>query len=157
LVLISLNGRIYYEIKRRYRNVLLQRHSNKTNNSIITNTNFYNHKLNRTRNISRSPITMTLCDSDRQLCSTTMNLTENESLVMSKMSPKSPTHTNNPESVLRINFKERKHRPLSPVQIPAHRHASLKRTYSYVDKNHCTQVIFLLVKIYIYFYTFRMM
>lgn len=135
---MSLNGRIYYEIKRRYKNVLLQRHSTKINDSLTINNNntnnLYNHKLNHQRNISTSPITVTLCDSDRHLCSTTMNFTENESLVLSKLP------MNNNESILRINFKEKKLRPIRQVQSLEQRKSSLRRTYSYADKNHCTQV-----------------
>jgi len=108
----------------------------------MTNTNnnsLYKRKLNQTSNRSRSPITITLCDSDRQLCSTIINNPENNSLIMSKVIPKSSI--NNNESVLRINFKEKKNRPIVSIQSPDHhRKSSLKRTYSYVDKNHCTQV-----------------
>lgn len=140
LVLMSLNGRIYYEIKRRYKNVLLQRHSTKMTDS-ITNTNsnsLYNHKLKYTTKnaATSSPITVTLCDSDRQLCSTTINYLENDSLILSKISPKSPVN----ESILRINFKEKKTRPMISIQNLEQRRALLKQTYSFVDKNHCTQV-----------------
>ncbi|CAF0755113.1 unnamed protein product [Adineta steineri] len=140
LVLISLNGRIYYEIKRRYRSVLLQRHSNKLNESITTTNNnnhnnhsLYTRKLNQTSNHSRSPVTVTLCDSDRQLCSSTIHYTENDSLVI----PKSPVLNN--ESVLRINFKAKKFRPAVSKQLSGDRKLSLKRAYSYIDNNHCTQ------------------
>ena len=79
---------------------------------------------------------MTLCDSDRQLCSTTVNCTENDSLVLSKISPKS--HVD--ESVLRINFKEKKSRPIMSIQSHEQRQGSLKTRYAFADKNHCTQV-----------------
>ena len=109
------------------------------NNSITNTTNsLNNHKQGHTRNNTRSPITVTLCDSDRQLYSTTVNYAESDSLILSKYSPKSST--NNNESILRINFKEKKNRPNSPLQSPKNRRSPLKRTYSYVDKNHCTQV-----------------
>jgi hypothetical protein len=135
---MSLNGRIYYEIKRRYKNVLLQRHSTKMNDSITnTNTNsLYNHKLKHTKTNSPSPLKVTVCDSDRQFCSTTINYTENDSLVLSKISSKAPVN----ESILRINFKEKKTRPIIQIQSSEQKRASLKQTYSYVDKNHCTQV-----------------
>jgi hypothetical protein len=130
LVLISLNGRIYYEIKRRYKNVLFQRHSNKMNESPT------NHKLISTRNNSHLPIPMTLCDSDRQLCSTTMNYTDNDSIIMAKRSP----IKNEDNSTLRINIKEKKNRPNLSMQMTDSRRSSLQRAYSYVEKNHCTQV-----------------
>jgi hypothetical protein len=138
LVLISLNGRIYYEIKIRYKNVLLQRHSNRMSNSITTTNSLYNHKLNHPKTKSQSPITVTVCDSDRQLCSTTINYIDHDSLILPKTSPKTPI--NNNEAVLRINFKEKKHRPTTPVQLTDHPRSSLKRTYSFIDKSHCTQV-----------------
>lgn len=139
---MSLNGRIYYEIKRRYKNVLLQRHSTKLNESITNNNNntnsngIHNLKHSHHRNKSPSPVTMTLCDSDRQGCSTTINYLDNESLILTKMSPKSPTN----EIGLRINFKEKKTRPIHHSAHP--RSSSLKRTYSFGDKKRCTQVNF---------------
>ncbi|UJR28020.1 hypothetical protein I4U23_009279 [Adineta vaga] len=139
LVLISLNGRIYYEIKRRYRSVLLQRHANQLNESITTvnNNSIYNRKLNQTSIRSRSPITITLCDSDRQMGSSTVNCTENDSLILLKTTPKSLI--NNNESVLRVNRKERKHRSPMSTQSSDQQKSILNRTYSYADKNHCTQ------------------
>jgi hypothetical protein len=132
LVLIFLIGRIYYEIKRRYKNVLLQRHSNKINESPS------NNKLNPIRHNSRTPITMTLCDTDRQLCPTTINYTENDSLIISK---RLPINNNDNNSKLRINVKEKKNRPIIPIQInDSSRRLSLKHAYSFVEKNHCTQV-----------------
>jgi len=110
-------------------------------NDSITNNNtnsFYNHKSNHPIKNSLSPITVGLCDNDRQLCSTTINYTENDSLILSKASLKSPI--NNNESVLRVNFKEKKNRPIISMKIPDHQKSPLKRTYSYIDKNHCTQV-----------------
>jgi hypothetical protein len=80
---------------------------------------------------------MTICDSDRQICST-LNFTENDSLVMSQRSPSMKIHDNN--SKLRINFKEKKNRPILPIQITDSRRSSLKHAYSFVEKNHCTQV-----------------
>ena len=140
LVLMSLNGRIYYEIKIRYKNVLLQRHSSKTNSSLtITNNSLYNRKLNHAKTKSQSPVTVTLCDSERQLCSTTINYLESDSLILSKTVPKSPV--NNNETILRINFKEKKNRPMTPVLLSDRHKSSIKRTYSVLDKNHCTQVI----------------
>ncbi|CAF3368799.1 unnamed protein product [Rotaria sp. Silwood1] len=144
LVLILLNGRIYYEIKRRYKNVLLQRHSNSMNNLMMNNNhnnnnnnNLYNHKLNYKRQNSCSPATVTFGDSDRHMYSSTINYTENDGHVMSKLSSRSLT--NNNESVLRINFKEKKNRPCIPVRLVDHSKTSLKRAYSYIDKNHCEQ------------------
>ncbi|CAF0900219.1 unnamed protein product [Adineta ricciae] len=141
LVLISLNGRIYYEIKRRYKNVLLQRHSNKINEPITTTTNnnsIHNRKVNPTSNRSRSPITVTLCDSDRQMGSSTINCTENESLIMSKTAPNALINKN--ESVLRINFKAKKARPqIESMQYAELQPSTLKRTYSYVNQNSCAQ------------------
>jgi len=131
LVLICLNGRIYYEIKRRYKNVLLQRHSNKINESPS------NNKLSPIRHNSRTPITMTLCDSDRQLSSIPINYTENDSLSMSKLSSMNENDNN---SKLRINFKEKKTRPAIPIQINDTQRLSLKYAYSFAEKNHCTQV-----------------
>jgi hypothetical protein len=131
LVLICLNGRIYYEIKRRYKNLLLQNHSNKINELSS------NNKLISTRNNSRTPITMAICDNDRQLCSTTINLTDNDSLIMSKHLP---IKTNEKDSKLRINFKEKKNRPIIPIQITDSQRSSLQNPYSFVENNHCTSV-----------------
>ena len=94
LVLISLNGRIYYEIKRRYKNVLLQRHSTKISESPS------NYKLSPTRKNSHLPMTMTLCESERS-----MNFTENDSLIMAR---NFANRKSNNDSKLRINFKEKK-------------------------------------------------
>jgi hypothetical protein len=106
----------------------------------ITNTNsnsLYNiNKLKHTKHAVASPITMTLCDSDRQICSTTINYPENDSLVLSKIPPKSPVN----ESILRINFKEKKPRLVMPIQSSEQRKGSIKQTYTFSDKNHCTQV-----------------
>ena len=115
------------------------------------NNSVYNRKLNPTSNHSRSPITVTLLDSDRQVCSTTVNYTENDSLIMPKPTKKSSI--NNHESVLRINFKEKKTKSIVSIQSPDQRKSSLKRTFSYVDKNHCTQVINIL-EIYLVFILF---
>jgi len=142
LVLICLNGRIYYEIKRRYKNVLLQRHSNKINESPS------NHKLTPTRKNSRTPVTMTMCDSDRQLCSTTINFTENDSLIMSKLSS---IKTNKKNSKLRINFKDKKNRP---IQITNSQKLPLKHTYSFVQKNHYAEVNKKKIKKIAYFFKF---
>lgn len=138
---MSLNGRIYYEIKRRYKNVLLQRHSTKLNDSITNNNNsnsLYSLKHTHQRNKSPSPVTMTLCDSDKQGCSTTINYIDNESLILTKMSPKLPTT----ETGLRINFKEKKSRAIHHNSSKRRRASSLKRTYSFGDKKRCTQVSF---------------
>ncbi|CAF2732330.1 unnamed protein product [Rotaria sp. Silwood2] len=144
LVLILLNGRIYYEIKRRYKNVLLQRNSSSmnelmmnNNNNNNNNNNLYSHKVNYKRHNSCSPITITLCDIDRHVYSSTINYAENDGQIMSKLSSRSLT--NNNESVLRINFKEKKNRPSTPIRLVDHSKSSLKRAYSYIDKNHCTQ------------------
>ena len=138
---MSLNGRIYYEIKRGYKNVLLQRHSTKLNESITNNNNnssngLHNSKHSHHRNKSPPPVTMTLCDSDRQVCSTTINYLDNESLILTKISPKLATN----EIGLRINFKEKKTRPIHHLTRP--RSSSLKTTYSFGDKKRCTQVNF---------------
>ena len=123
LVLICLNGRIYYEIKRRYKNILLQRHSNSLNESTSSN-----QKLNLLRKNSHLPITVTLCDSDKQICSTT----ENDSLIISKHL--TIQQTNNTK--LRINFKEKKNRSNIPIQI-----TDKRRSSSFIEKTHCTHVI----------------
>lgn len=80
---------------------------------------------------------MTLCDSDRQLCSSTINYTENDSLILSKLSSNKKNDNN---STLRINFKEKKNRPIIPIQITDSQRSSLKHAYSFVEQNHCTQV-----------------
>ncbi|CAF1273156.1 unnamed protein product [Rotaria sordida] len=129
LVLISLNARIYYEIKRRYKSVLLQRHSNQLNESSS------NHKFNSLTKYTRSPITMTICDSDKQLCSTPINLNENDCLITSKRS----IIKNDNNSTLRINFKEKKNRSIISNQIPIIRRSSLKRAYSFVETKPYTQ------------------
>ena len=140
MVLISLNGRIYYEIKRRYKNVLLQRHSAKISDPSNTNNNsFFTPKSTQRRQHSCSPMTMTLCDSDRQYCSTTINFTDNDSLVMSKVSSKSGGNPHN-ESILRINFKEKKNRSILSRQSSDNRNASLERNCSYLERNPCKQV-----------------
>lgn len=138
LVLICLNARIYYEIKRRYRSVLLQRHSNKLQESFTNqNTNsLYNRKRKHAGKNGSSPITITLCDSDRQVCSTTINYTENDSLVLPKIPPKSTAN----ESILRVNFKERKNRSTIPIRHLENRNIPLKRAYSFVEKTNCTSV-----------------
>ncbi len=145
LVLISLNGRIYYEIKRRYKNVLLQRHSNNINESPS------NYKLTPTRNNSHIPLTMALCDSDRQLCSTIINYTENDSLITPRRLP--IKYEDN--STLRINIKEKKNRPSVPIQTTDSGRSSLKHAYSYIEKNHCSQVNKIQWK-KIFFFSFRM-
>ncbi|CAF2412325.1 unnamed protein product [Rotaria sp. Silwood2] len=128
-VLISLNARIYYEIKRRYKSVLLQRHSNQINEISST------HRLNPPTRHTRTPVTMTICDSDKQLCSTSINLAENDSLITSKRTP----IQNENNSTLRINFKEKKNRSIIPNQIPISRRSSLKRAYSVVETSPYTQ------------------
>jgi len=75
-----------------------------------------------------------MCDSDRQLCSTTINFTENDSLIMSKLSS---IKTNKKNSKLRINFKDKKNRP---IQITNSQKLPLKHTYSFVQKNHYAEV-----------------
>jgi hypothetical protein len=76
---------------------------------------------------------MTICDSERQLSSTILNFMDNDSLTISKHLP----INNDNNSSLRINYKERKHRPVVPIQISSTPRSS---TYSLVAKNHCTQV-----------------
>lgn len=145
LVLILLNGRIYYEIKRRYKNVLLHRHSTQIGDSMTNANSSFNHKPNYARKPSCSPITVTLCDSDRQGYSSTLNYTENDGSITSKTSAKAPLYNNNNpnnnESILRINFKERKPRPSIPMRFADQLDPTIKRRYSLADKNHCTQVI----------------
>lgn len=114
LVLICLNGRIYYEIKRRYKNILLQRHSNKVPDLPS------NYKLNPTRRNSHLSIAIPVCDNERQICSTTCNIIENESVYL----PKTNTDRN---SKLRINFKENK----------TNRHSLLKPSYSFAEPTPC--------------------
>ena len=138
MVLIGLNARIYYEIKRRYKNVLLQRHSSKIRESITNqNTNsLHNRQRKYPGKTGPSPVTMTVCDSDRQACSTTINYTENDSLTLPKIVSKSPAN----DSILRVNFKERKNRTTMPIRTPQKRHSPLKRAYSFAEKNHGAQV-----------------
>ncbi|CAF0938577.1 unnamed protein product [Adineta steineri] len=130
LVLISLNGRMYFEIKRRYRNALLQRYSNKATDSPNT------CKLHPTRKNSRIPITMTLCDSDRQICKTPMNYIENDNLTTI---PQRLSVINDNNLPLRINYTEKRNRSSIPVPLSTSRQSSLKHTYSFAEKNHCTQ------------------
>ena len=138
LVLICLNARIYYEIKRRYKNVLLQRHSNKIQETYTNqnSNNLYNRQRNYPAKNGSSPVMMTMCESERQGCSTTINYTENDSVFLPKTVPKSLGN----DSILRVNFKERKNQTAMPTHNPEKRHNPLKRTYSFVEKNHCTQV-----------------
>lgn len=138
LVLIGLNARIYYEIKRRYKSVLLQRHSNKTCESLTTqNSNsLYGRQRKYPGKNNPSPVTMTLCDSERQACSTTINYTENDTLVLPKIPLKSPGN----DSILRVNFKERKNRITVPIRNPGKRQSPMKRAYSFGERNLCTQV-----------------
>ncbi|CAF3357590.1 unnamed protein product [Rotaria socialis] len=124
-VLISLNARIYYEIKRRYKSVLLQRHSNQ-----ISEPSSY-HKLNPAARYSRTAVTMAFCDSDKQICSTPLTVTDNDSLNASKRS--SIKNETNP--TLRINFREKKPRSIISNQISDSRRSSLKRAYSFVERN----------------------
>lgn len=131
LVLISLNARIYYEIKRRYKNVLLQRHSTKLTESIS------HSRLPSIRRHSHIPISVNVCDSDRACCSTTVNLNENDSMIMSTLSPRSAAMHPTNQSTLRINFKERKARPSMPIQVGDGRPSSMKRAYSFIDPNAC--------------------
>ncbi|CAF1534176.1 unnamed protein product [Rotaria magnacalcarata] len=128
-VLISLNARIYYEIKRRYKSVLLQRHSNQINEPSSY------HKLNSITRYSRGALTMALCDSDKQLCSTPLTVTDNDNLNASKRS--SIKNETNP--ALRINFREKKLRSIISNQISDSQRSSLKRAYSCVEKNSYTQ------------------
>lgn len=140
LVLVSLNGRIYYEIKRRYKNVFLQRHA-KGSVETTNNASYYNQKTTARKKAPCSSRTMTLCDSDRQYYSTTINMTDNDSLVITKHSPpKSPGNSNHHESVLRINFKEKKTRPMVSSLPSQRRSSSLRRTYSFFDKKNSPQV-----------------
>ena len=136
---------MYYEIKLRYKSVLLQRHSNKTNDSTATNNNgtsSCHRKLNTRRLNTGSPLTMTQCDSDRQFCSTTINCTDNDSMLGRKVSARSSTNNAN-EAILRVNFKEKRNRPAaSPTQLDDQQASMLKRTYSFAEKSHCTQVAF---------------
>jgi hypothetical protein len=80
---------------------------------------------------------MAICDNDRQICSTTINFNENDSLVASK-TLSTPTMETNPQ--LRINIKEKKPRSSAPIHIPDTQRSPVKHAYSFVDKNHCTQV-----------------
>ena len=130
LVLISLNGRIYYEIKRRYKDALLQRNSNRLN--LLSN----NHKLNITMKYSCIPIIMTIYDSDGRLYSTPINLTENDTLTMAK---RLPTKNEN-NSTLHINFKENNYQSTVQKQISNHRRISSSRRYSLMENNDCPQV-----------------
>lgn len=114
LVLICLNGRIYYEIKRRYKNVLLQRHSTKITEVASS------YKSNATRKNSHLSIAVPVCDNEKHTCSKTYNIIDNESLYLPKMN----TDKN---SKLRINFTENK----------TSRQSSLKPSYSYIESNHC--------------------
>ena len=130
LVLICLNGRIYYEIKRRYKNVLLQRHSTKTNESS-------NHfKLTSTRKDSRVPISVAICDGDQPICATDVDHPENGNLLVSKTDERN-------SSKLRRNYKEKKNYSPALIRIT-------DNPTSFADKNHCTQVRFSKVKSTVY-------
>lgn len=127
LVLIGLNGRIYYEIKRRYKNVFLQRLSTKSNEP------GNNFKLTPTRKDSRVPIAVSICDGDRPVCSTNVDHTENDTLLLPQYSS---TTTD-----LRMNFKEKKALLPIPIHITHNPTSSISQTYSFAENNHCTQVI----------------
>ncbi|CAF1584638.1 unnamed protein product, partial [Didymodactylos carnosus] len=126
VVMMLLNGRIYYEIKRRYKNALLNNNSY-TKRSV--NANGVHNRYNSDR--GGGNIEITRCsDSDRQLC--TKNLTENDSLT--KANPKiipmkkryQSTNARNSNidsdmsdnSILRINFKEKRNLLLMLKQKP---------------------------------------
>jgi hypothetical protein len=126
-----LNGRIYYEIKRRYKNVLLQRHSTNLNESITS------HRGASSRRNSRLALPGHTCEHDRPICAATVHLTDNESITMTTLSP---IHRKGTPAGLRINFKERQNRPSMPVALSDNRQPVLKRTYSFLEKQHCNQV-----------------
>lgn len=127
LVLIGLNGRIYYEIKRRYKNVFLQRHSTKSNEPV---TNF---KLTPTRKDSRLPMAVPIGDGHPPVCSTNVHPTENDALLSPQCS--------SPTTDLRMNFKEKKSCLPIPIHITNNPTASVQPTFSFAEHNHCTQVI----------------
>ncbi|UJR21407.1 hypothetical protein I4U23_024497 [Adineta vaga] len=130
LVLMSLNGRIYFEIKRRYKNALLQRYSNKPVNDSPNTC-----KLHSQRKNSRLPITMMLYDSEKQLCPSTSNLIDTDSVNVSKRLLSKQDNI----SSLRINYTERKNRPILSPHISNPRRLSTKYSYPFVENNHCTQ------------------
>lgn len=101
------------------------------------NESITNHRSPPTRTNSHIPITMTLCSSDKQICSTSFNAADHDSMSMSTLSPpKGRTR----QPTLRINFKEKKSRPSMPLPLDDGKRSSLKRVYSFVDKQHCAQV-----------------
>lgn len=129
---MSLNGRIYYEIKRRYKSVLLQRHSTKIGST--TNSSSMTRRIALKKLPSNTALTMTLCDSERYYGSTAGNYAEHESVIISQITQKFPTFKRR-ESIVRINFREKKNRRMrssSPT--------SLKTIHSYSDQNHCIKV-----------------
>lgn len=132
LVLISLNGRMYFEIKRRYKNALLQRYSNKSANESPNTC-----KLHSQRKNSRIPVKMTICDNDKQLCPTTFNFIDNDTLTLVK--PISTNHYDNTPT-LRINYKEKKNRPILTSHLSNPQPLSKQTSYPFIGKNHCTQV-----------------
>lgn len=111
--------------------MLLQRHSNQLNEGSS------NVKINSTTRLSRAPLTMTLCDSEKQLFSTQLNLTDNDSLLSSKRT----TNKNDNNQPIRFNFKQQRSRTTVSNYTPDNPRASLKRAYSVADSNNCKQVI----------------
>ncbi len=80
---------------------------------------------------------ITISGSDRQICSTINNFDENDGSTMSK---RSSIQTNENNSQLRINIKEKKPRSMIPLQIPVSPRPSLQHSYSFMEQNHPTQV-----------------
>ena len=132
LVLMSLNGRMYFKIKRRYKNALLQRYSNRST-SESPNT----CKLHSQRKNSRTPVAIAICDTDKQLCPTSFNFIDNDTLIMTK--PISTNHYDNAPT-LRINYKEQKNRPIITSHLSTSQLLPKKTSYPFIGKNHCAQV-----------------
>ncbi|CAF1440797.1 unnamed protein product [Adineta ricciae] len=131
LVLMSLNGRMYFEIKRRYKNALLQRYSSRST-SDSPNT----CKLHSQRKNSRIPVTIAICDTDKQLCPTSFNFIDADTLAMTK--PISTNHYDNTPT-LRVNYKEKKNRPILTSHLSISQPLPKKTSYPFIEKNHCAQ------------------
>lgn len=86
------------------------------------------------------PMTMNQCDGDRQMCSTTGNLSENDSLYFSTLSPHLSSSRETARTTSRPNSKEKRCRSISTFNTNQVRQTSLKRAYSFVDQNQCRQV-----------------
>ncbi|CAF0788874.1 unnamed protein product [Didymodactylos carnosus] len=132
---MSLNCRIYYEIKRRYKNALLN------NNSCYTKRSVNAGNTNNQNNNDRTDISK-CSESNRQLY--TMNLTENDSLLKNKLNTVSSIKryhmtdtcdSNNDSdisdnSIIRINFTKKRNMQLMLKQNPSSVTSTKKTTTS---------------------------